>query len=990
MGRPALAFVFLLTGIALAAEQQPPVFQSGVDLVAVDVRVFDRDGRPVAGLRPEEFAVSFDGKPRTVTTADFVSYDTTSTGGAPLSSRPQPLFSTNLAATRTAAPRTIMLVVDEDNVRSGSAHWAAQAAQTLLDQAQATDLIGLVTIPYGKGGIDPTTDRAPVRTALQSVVGHLTSAETTSLSPNHSLGLSEAFAYRHDQKGWRQILLRECGPTAPAGCPQEMAGYAQTMMADVRQRATSTVRAFAGLLDGLAELPGPKTVILISQELPVSGYSAERHDFFTEAAPVTAAAARAQATVYVVHLDAPLIDIETRRAPPSAWADADMRSYGLETITTMTGGRRWMIAGRPESAFERIAVEISGYYLLGVRAEAGDRDGKPHDIKVTVKRQGVEVRARKAFAFSAPVGAAAAKTASDLVRALLQSSEPATAVTIAVATYALPSPPDTSPGDAASARAGVLISAEVDRGRRAPAEFSVGYVLLDATGRNAGLAVETVRLGPAVGHPDGPLCYLAVALVPYGDYTLRLAVADSSLRSGSVVHRLAARPVVGAGYALGDLVVLDPYPSDAAEPRPSATVAAKGELAAYVEARAAAPASALAARLELAQTEDGPALASSDMAIQVSGERVLMNGAVLLPAGSGGTCVARVVASLNGRVVGRVSRVVRIVEPARADPAPSPAAGAGSTPSRPSTVAEPRGTEPTPAALQDAPAAARTAGGRAPASSIDEVVDRARVWLADYAERLSLVIGIERYAQYSGDQAFSRALGRQFVSEFALVRIKDDWLGFRDVYEIDGKPVPDREDRLRKLFLESPDSALARARKISDESARHNLGAIQRNFNVPTMALFFLGPGNVGRFKFRKDGEDTIDGHRVWRIRYEETSKPTIIRTSLGKDMPVKGTFWIDSSDGTVLKTHMELSLEAKMGGTVRTSPVMRVDSSASITVTYKQDPQLGLLVPDRMLETYEGPSVNRFTGDEEVTKINCSATYSEFRRFQTSGRVIK
>ncbi len=59
------------------------------------------------------------------------------------------------------------------------------------------------------------------------------------------------------------------------------------------------------------------------------------------------------------------------------------------------------------------------------------------------------------------------------------------------------------------------------------------------------------------------------------------------------------------------------------------------------------------------------------------------------------------------------------------------------------------------------------------------------------------------------------------------------------------------------------------------------------------------------------------------------------------------------------------------------------------MTVTYKEDGKLGLLVPDRMLETYEGPSVNRFTGNEEISKVNCSATYSGFRRFETSGRVV-
>ena len=41
------------------------------------------------------------------------------------------------------------------------------------------------------------------------------------------------------------------------------------------------------------------------------------------------------------------------------------------------------------------------------------------------------------------------------------------------------------------------------------------------------------------------------------------------------------------------------------------------------------------------------------------------------------------------------------------------------------------------------------------------------------------------------------------------------------------------------------------------------------------------------------------------------------------------------------------------------------------------------------MLETYEGPSLNTFTGNEEINKINCSATYSDFKRFETSGRVL-
>jgi hypothetical protein len=273
-------------------------------------------------------------------------------------------------------------------------------------------------------------------------------------------------------------------------------------------------------------------------------------------------------------------------------------------------------------------------------------------------------------------------------------------------------------------------------------------------------------------------------------------------------------------------------------------------------------------------------------------------------------------------------------------------------------------------------------------SGTEELIERAGRVLAEYAQKFSLLIGTEEYAQYLGDESFDRAYKRLLVSEFALVRVNDDWLGFRDVEQIDGKPIADRQDRLRKLFLETPDDAVAQARRISDENARNNLGAIQRNFNVPTLALFFLQSANAARFKFSKEGEERIDGTPVWKVRYQETRKPTIIRTSAGKDMPVNGTFWIDPTEGRVLKTHMEISVETAMQ-TVPGAQLRRVVSTASVTVTYRDDSSVGLMVPAEMRETYEAPAYNRFTGNVEMSKINCRATYSNFKKFDTGARVI-
>jgi hypothetical protein len=245
------------------------------------------------------------------------------------------------------------------------------------------------------------------------------------------------------------------------------------------------------------------------------------------------------------------------------------------------------------------------------------------------------------------------------------------------------------------------------------------------------------------------------------------------------------------------------------------------------------------------------------------------------------------------------------------------------------------------------------------------------------------------------------------VSEYALVRAGDDWEGFRDVYEVDSRPVGERQDRLQKLFLDSPEHALRQARQIADESARYNMGNIRRNFNTPTMALLFLHEKYRGRFRFKKGGEDRIDGAAVWKIKYEEVQRPSIIRTSAGKDMPVDGTFWIDPQGGRVLKSHMQMKIETRLGsantdtlGGVsappgRTDPTRRnewdrrVNSSASVTVTYKTDAKLGFLVPAEMLETYEGPWKDSLTSAEGTTKINCRATYSDFKRFDTSNQII-
>ncbi|HOQ61309.1 MAG TPA: hypothetical protein PKZ08_11845, partial [Vicinamibacterales bacterium] len=89
----AVALAALLQGPLVpvtALAQQPPSFKSGVDVIAVDVSIVDKEGQPVGGLDADRFEVAVDGKPRRVVSATFVDYASAAAGAgsAPLTGRP--------------------------------------------------------------------------------------------------------------------------------------------------------------------------------------------------------------------------------------------------------------------------------------------------------------------------------------------------------------------------------------------------------------------------------------------------------------------------------------------------------------------------------------------------------------------------------------------------------------------------------------------------------------------------------------------------------------------------------------------------------------------------------------------------------------------------------------------------------------------------------------------------------------------------------------
>jgi len=245
-----------------------------------------------------------------------------------------------------------------------------------------------------------------------------------------------------------------------------------------------------------------------------------------------------------------------------------------------------------------------------------------------------------------------------------------------------------------------------------------------------------------------------------------------------------------------------------------------------------------------------------------------------------------------------------------------------------------------------------------PPLRLEDVRRSLSAYLDSYGQRLAAVVAEEQYRQVIGQRE------RNLRSDYALTRAadKEAWVGYRDTFEVDGKPIRDREDRLIQLLAGGTTAGAAR---IADESSRFNLAStiITRNINVPTLVLEMLHPRNQWRFKISKSGEDVINTTRTWRLDYAERERPTFIRNSNGRDRPTHGSMWVNPATGEVWQTLLTWDS----------------DPRGTIIVTYGHAANIDALVPLTMTERYDVKN-STLTGD---------ASYSNYRQFQTGARLV-
>lgn len=256
--------------------------------------------------------------------------------------------------------------------------------------------------------------------------------------------------------------------------------------------------------------------------------------------------------------------------------------------------------------------------------------------------------------------------------------------------------------------------------------------------------------------------------------------------------------------------------------------------------------------------------------------------------------------------------------------------------------------------------------------SLDLLLGRSGRYVSDFTEKFSNVVSEERYIQDSSVPMQSAAVigrpgtgarSRVLKSDFLLVSVSSaqNLVPFRDVFEVDGQRIRDRDSRLARLFLKPSESSSEQINRIRDESARYNLGSMRRTINNPVLGIVILQADFQPRFHYSLGKMDPKVGPGVWIIGYKEEARPSFIRGRSDLDLFAHGRLWVEAETGRIMRT--EILLE---------QPTLR----ARITTLFRFDDRFGIAVPYEMEEEY------RFDSGIRLTAV---ATYDRFRRFDVS-----
>jgi len=358
------------------------------NLVQIDA-IVTKDGKLVSDLKAEDFEIFEDGKKQTITSFSYISNVPAT---SPLVTGAERDKSVPAAPLKRDDPRrTLAIVVDDLGLSAESmSRVRGQLRKFVNEQVQPHDLIAIIRTGTQIGALQQfTNDKRLLNRAVDQLRWNACNRTGVHVLPP------------------TQRIL-ELGTTE-----QVCGGFS----------FFATMKALGAIIDGMAELAGRKSLMILSDSLPTETqdspfFNIDPNSPFNDATNrlialhrIAERAIRASVVIYSIDTQglqttgvtaADRFSGSVRQVNQQMNALMNARSRvmfdrraGGEMMARQTGG--YQVRNSNDFKFERILEEQSGYYLIGYRPTDETFNKKFHRITAKVKRSGLTLRTRYGF-----------------------------------------------------------------------------------------------------------------------------------------------------------------------------------------------------------------------------------------------------------------------------------------------------------------------------------------------------------------------------------------------------------------------------------------------------------------------------------------------------------------------------------------------------------------------------------------------------------------
>jgi len=372
------------------------------NLVQVDAVVTDKKGKVVTDLKPEEVQISEDGKPQKITNFSYIVTETPEAGARPAKPANADKNAPPVPTARLKPEdirRTIALVVDDLGLSFESTHYVRRALKKFVDeQMQSGDLVAIIRTGSGVGALQQfTSDKRQLYAAIERVKYNLN-------------GRANIGAFAPMQPPTEGEMGREID-----AANEDLDQFREDLF------AVGTLGAVSYVVRGLRELPGRKSILLISDGIKFFETGDPSRSFRTaeRLRRLVDEAGRASVVIYTMSA----IGLQTiglnasdstsgsiSSGPPQLLDIIQARSRqlfdqqgGLDFLADQTGGIALRNNNDLSVGIRRVLEDQKGYYLIGYRPDSSTfdlRTGKRrfHKLSLKVERPGkYNVRMRNGF-----------------------------------------------------------------------------------------------------------------------------------------------------------------------------------------------------------------------------------------------------------------------------------------------------------------------------------------------------------------------------------------------------------------------------------------------------------------------------------------------------------------------------------------------------------------------------------------------------------------